>query len=67
MPCNKHDNIDTILFRDVRCTLLMNFKMTYHIPELLSNFMFLDRLIFDLSCKTPTHTQTHTHTLASTL
>ena len=28
-----------------------------------SNFMHLDRLLFDLSCKnTHTHTHTHTHT-----
>ena len=42
---------------------ISNLSKIFSYTTMCSNFMFLDRLLFELSCKiTHTHTQMHTYT-----
>ena len=47
----------------VRQCPIWNLSKICSYTMMYSNFMFIDRLLFELSCKnTETHTHTHTHT-----
>ena len=41
---------------------LSNLSEIFSYTTMYLNFMFLDRLLFELLCKTHTHTDAHTHT-----
>ena len=46
---------------------ISNFSELFSYSTMYLNFMFLDQLLFDLSCKNPNpHTRKHTHTRTDT-
>ena len=45
-----------------QCPISYLSKIFHNYTTMYSNFMFLDQLLFKLSCKTHTHGNTHTHT-----
>ena len=51
----------------VRQCPISNLSEIFSYTTMYSNFMFLDRLLFDLSCKTWKQGNTHTQNLTSTL
>ena len=64
-----YDTVESWLRKMILTKLNMNSSELFSYTRMYSNFVFLDRFLFELSCKNThthkhghTHTHTHTHT-----